>query len=138
MSLLNFFRRKDPTADWPACRPVPLRFDVERGELNGIAFGAPMAALRALGRPSNPAPRRTHGWFYPSLGLEVGRDASDRVHFFLCVFQADEDETDLSRYADFQPCRVRLRFANGEELFGFSVDPDWRWTLLDIEPAEEH
>lgn len=115
MSLLNWIRRKDPTEDWPAVHPVPLRFDVDRGQLNGIAFGAPMNALRVLGRPSNPRAQRGSGWVYPSLGLEVAPDSSARVHFFICVLQADETEMNSSIYPDFQPCRLSLHFVDGTE-----------------------
>ncbi|MBW3655000.1 MAG: hypothetical protein KY444_02770 [Gemmatimonadetes bacterium] len=120
MSLLNWFRRKDPTEEWPPARAVPLRFDIDRGELNGIPFGAPMNALQALGRPSNPRAKRDYQWSYPSLGLEVAQDSSARVNFFTCVLQADENETDLSRYPEFQPCRLSLRLADGTE---FQVTP---------------
>lgn len=116
MSLLSFFRRKDPTRDWPPARPVPLRFDIERWELNGIGRGAPVDALRVLGRPANPPSDREYHWLYPSLGLEVLLDGSSRVKFFTAVFQADAPETELVGYPDFQPCRLYLRFGDGTDL----------------------
>jgi hypothetical protein len=113
MSLLDLFRRKDPTDDWPECRPAALVFDIGRGELNGIPLGAPMSALRALGRPGNARPQRMFQWDFAPLGLEVRPDQHGRIVLFTCFFQAYLGDTELGRYPDFQPCRLSFRFADG-------------------------
>lgn len=115
MSILRFFQR-DPTRDWPLCSPVPLRFDTVRSELNGIPFGAPLDALRPLGRPANPKPLRRRECVYPPLGLEITLDSSDQVHYFGCIFDLEKSESALRDYPDSKPCHLTLRLANGAQL----------------------
>ena len=87
MGLFDFLSRKDPTQDWPAARAAPLRFDVVRGALNGIAFDAPFDALRVLGKPGNPRPVQSYLFAYAPLGLEVPLGAKSQVLVFTCVFR---------------------------------------------------
>jgi hypothetical protein len=115
MSILRFFQR-DPTQNWPLCRAVPLTFNTVRSELNGISLGAPLDALRALGRPSNPKPRSQGQCAYAPLGLEVSLDSSDRVHFFTCLFQPVESASELSGYPDFRPCHLTLQLSSGAQV----------------------
>ena len=111
MGLLDLFR-KDPTHDWAASRAVPLRFDLARGALNGIAFDAPSDALRVLGRPSNPKPVRKRQFAYAPLGLMVSLAAKSEVHFFNCVFQAGAGG-EADEFPDFVPCRITLQNERG-------------------------
>ncbi len=112
MSILRFFQ-PDPTREWPACRAVPLTFDAARAELNGLPLGAPLEALRPLGRPSNPRPLRKRECEYAPLGLEVGLGASDRVYFFGCIFQPVAAISELIGHAGFRPCDLTLQLADG-------------------------
>ncbi|HEY0038241.1 MAG TPA: hypothetical protein VGB66_16190 [Longimicrobium sp.] len=107
MSLLRFFRR-DPTDGWPPCRAVPLQFDLARGALNGVPFGAPLPALRPLGRPSNAEPQPLNQYGFAPLGMEVVLNERG-VSCFVCVFQPAGSEIDLGRYPGFAPCTLNLR-----------------------------
>lgn len=112
MGLLDFFSRKDPTHDWPASAAVPLRFDVVRGELNGIAFDAPYDALRVLGKPDNSRPVATYLFAYAPLGLSAALGAQSQVLLFTCVFQPDAGG-DADAFPGFAPCRIALRNERG-------------------------
>jgi hypothetical protein len=112
MGLFDFFSRKDPTHDWPANGAVPLRFDVVRGELNGIAFDAPYDALRVLGKPSNPRPVASHLFAYAPLGLSVALGAKSQVLVFTCVFQPGAGG-EADDFPGFVPCRIALRNERG-------------------------
>ncbi|HEV3051080.1 MAG TPA: hypothetical protein VGX50_12275 [Longimicrobium sp.] len=112
MGLLDFFSRKDPTHDWPASGAGPLRFDVVRGEMNGIAFDAPFDALRVLGKPSNPRPVETRLFAYAPLGLAVAMGANSEVLVFTCVFQAGAGG-EADEFPGFLPCRIALRNERG-------------------------
>jgi hypothetical protein len=112
MGLLDFFARKDPTYDWPASNAGPLRFDVVRGELNGIAFDIPFDALRVLGRPSNAKPVETQLFAYPPLGLSVALGVKSEVLIFTCVFQAGVGGK-ADEFPGFVPCRIALQNERG-------------------------
>jgi hypothetical protein len=112
MGLLDFFARKDPTHDWPASGAGPLRFDVVRGELNGIAFDIPFDALRVLGRPSNARPVQTQLFAYAPLGLAVALGAKFEVLIFTCVFQAGAGG-EADEFPGFAPCRIALQNERG-------------------------
>jgi hypothetical protein len=112
MGLLDFFARKDPTHDWPARGAGPLRFDVVRGEMNGIPFDAPFDALRVLGKPSNPTPVKTRLFAYAPLGLAVAMGAKSEVRVFTCVFQAGADG-EADEFPGFLPCRIALQNERG-------------------------
>ncbi|HEX6037687.1 hypothetical protein [Longimicrobium sp.] len=112
MGLFDFLSRKDPTHDWPAGGAVPLRFDVVRGELNGIAFDAPYDALRVLGKPSNPKPVATYLFAYAPLGLAVALGAKSEVLALTCVFQAGAGG-EADDFPGFVPCRIALRNERG-------------------------
>lgn len=112
MGLLDFFVRKDPTHDWPATRAVPLRLDVERGELNGIGFDVPYDALRVLGKPSNAKPVETQLFAYAPLGLGVALGDVGEVIVFTCVFQPGAGG-EVDEFPGFAPCRIALHDERG-------------------------
>jgi hypothetical protein len=112
MGLLDFFSRRDPTHDWPASGAGPLRFDVVRGEMNGIAFGAPFDVLRVLGKLGNPKPVRTHLFAYAPLGLAVALGAKSDVLVFTCVFRPGAGG-EADEFPGFVPCRIALRNERG-------------------------
>ncbi|HEX8271610.1 MAG TPA: hypothetical protein VF615_03095 [Longimicrobiaceae bacterium] len=114
MSILDYFRR-DPTHDWPECRPVPLVYDLARRELNGIPEGAPVERLRALGRPGNRKPSWIGIFAYPRLGIQVHLGA-DHVRSVACVFQANAANTEIEGHPDFRPCAIELRTGGGERV----------------------
>ena len=115
MGLLDFFSRKDPTHHWPASGASPLRFDVVRGELNGIAFDTPFDALRVLGRPSNAEPVQTCLFAYAPLGLAVALGAKSEVLVFTCVFQGGAGG-EADEFPGFLPCRIALQNERGTVL----------------------
>jgi hypothetical protein len=112
MGLLDIFFRKDPLHDWPAGGTGPLRFDVVRGELNGIAFDAPYDAMRVLGKPSNARALDAHLFAYPPLGLGVALGAQSEVLVFTCVFQPGAGG-EVDEFAGFVPCRIALQDERG-------------------------
>jgi len=63
MSLLDFFRRPSPTAEWREDRSVPLVADLDLHELGGVPFGGPIDGLSFLG------PSDTRFFDYASKGL---------------------------------------------------------------------
>ncbi len=113
VSILDFFR--DPTRDWPECRPVPLVYDLARRELNGIPRGAPADRLRALGKPGNRRPSRIGIFAYPRLGIQVHLGVG-RVQSVSCVFQAKLADTEMEDHPDFRPCAIELRTGAGERV----------------------
>lgn len=112
MGLLDFFSRKDPTHDWPASGAASLRFDVVRGELNGIAFDTPFDALRVLGKPSNARPVQAQLFAYAPLGLAIALGAQSEVFIITCVFQAGAGGK-ADAFPGFAPCRIALQNERG-------------------------
>lgn len=133
MSIFSFFRR-DPMRDWPECSPVPLVFDLSRGELNGIPFGAPMDGLRALGRPAGfrPLSSQSRAARYPALGLEIelsDAGSQESVNSFACLFQPHPADSRARKRA-LRPCEIELRPEEGE---GVRITAD-----TTLEQAESH
>ena len=112
MGLLDFFFRKNPTHDWPSMGTGPLRFDLVRAELNGIAFDAPYDSLRVLGKPSNARPVETQLFAYAPLGLGVELGNVLDVLVFTCAFQAGAGG-EVAEFPGFVPCRIALQNERG-------------------------
>lgn len=118
MSIFGIFRR-DPMRDWPECRPVPLVFDLSRGELNGIPFKARTERLRGLGRPAAFRELSPHSRAacYPVLGLEIELSTALRaesVESFVCLFQRRPGTSRARKGPALRPCEIVLQPGEGE------------------------
>jgi hypothetical protein len=118
MSIFGIFRR-DPMRDWPECRPVPLVFDLSRGELNGIPFEAPTERLRGLGRPAAFRELSPHSRAacYPALGLEIELSTArspEWVESFVCLFRPPGADPRAGKGAAPRSCEIVLQPEEGE------------------------
>ncbi len=121
MALLDRFR-PDVSEGWPRAAAHSLEWDVQRGAIDGVALGAPAAALEVFGRPDNPRPV-LHGRFvYYELGFVVELERGV-VDYMGCIF-ADLEEQ------GFAPCRVKASFEAGHPiLLNKDSDPE---SVLDL------
>ena len=76
-----FFKREDPTADWPAAQEAPA-LDLERCALGEVRLGDPFEKARSLGKPrkvSGKAPKLA--FEYETFQLEFGETGLACVSF---------------------------------------------------------
>jgi hypothetical protein len=127
--LIDLFT-KEPSAEWPECRRVPLSLYLPYESLNNIALGDHYQKLSVFGRPSNTNPFKYNRFIYYPLGLII-EGANERVEYFEFIVQ-DEYEKKHT------PCVVTITSMNGgsveinqethltkvERLFGKSEDKE--------------
>jgi len=93
----------NPTRSWPAANEETTKghslcFDLDRGELCGVACGQSLEKLRFLG----PAKRRNFYLYWPSLGLGVNWSDDQRTRDrLITTFTFYFDHADLSTEGGF-------------------------------------
>jgi hypothetical protein len=102
--LIDLFT-KDPSAQWPECRRLPLSLYLPYESLNNVAIGDPYQKLSLFGRPSNKHPFKYNQFIYYPLGLII-EGGNERVEYFAFIMQ-DEYE---KKHA---PCTVTVTSMSG-------------------------